>query len=122
VQAQRWHIEILPYYTTKGAICKATEPYEMVAYQFIRYVPFTAKDNITQQADLFTKHYQYIGEISKNGNVVTQGTFGETDGGIFILKIPLEPEIIAKDPAVSNGLLETDIKKLWIAKGSFCEP
>ena len=33
----------------------------------------------------------------------------------------LQKEIIEADPGVQEALLQFDIKKLWVAKGAFCE-
>src|SRR5688500_1490922 len=111
VQANRWNIEILPYETTIGGICVVNEPYEMVTYNFIR---FTYGD--TQNAKhTLTEHKEYISQLS---NVVTAGSFGST-GGILITSGV--NDVTTSDPAIKNGLLTAENKKLWIAKGSFCE-
>jgi uncharacterized protein YciI len=120
-QAQRWRIEMLPYTPRSGSVCPAPEPYEMVSYQFIRFIPFTAKDNIAWQPKLLQQHEEFLLQFRQSGNVITEGSFGEKDGGIMILREAAAPATLANDPAVSNGLLETDLKTLWIAKGSFCE-
>ena len=40
---------------------------------------------------------------------------------ILIINGELPEESIESDPAIQEGLLTLDVKKLWIAKGSFCE-
>ncbi|HTE31159.1 MAG TPA: YciI family protein [Chryseolinea sp.] len=120
VQAHRWDIEILSYKPRIGSVCVVSEPYEMVMYQFIRFKPDISKATLNQD-DSFQKHDVYLQELEKAGNVVTEGIFGEHDGGILILRGELEKEIVEGDPAVQEGLLELDLKQLWIAKGSFCE-
>jgi hypothetical protein len=33
----------------------------------------------------------------------------------------LTQKVIENDPAIMEGLLDADVKKLWIARGAFCE-
>jgi len=121
VAANRWRVEVLPYFPRTGSACAVGEPYEMVTYQFIRYVPNIAKFNIQDAPELFKKHDDYLKQIIKTGNVVTEATFGDSEGGILVVKGDFQKEVIETDPAVREGLLEIEIKKLWIAKGGFCE-
>lgn len=121
VAANRWRVEVLPYFPRTGSACAVGEPYEMVTYQFIRYVPNIAKFNIQDAPELFKKHDDYLKQIIKTGNVVTEATFGDSEGGILVVKGDLQKEVIETDPAVREGLLEIEIEKLWIAKGGFCE-
>ena len=93
----------------------------MVTYQFIRYVPNIAKFNIQEAPQIFKKHDDYLKGIVKTGNVIAEGIFGDSEGGILVIRGDLQNEVIETDPAVREGLLEIEIKKLWIAKGAFCE-
>ena len=52
VQANRWNVEVLPYYPQYGSVCAAKEPYQRVTYQFIRYSPGVAKLSQKQQTKL----------------------------------------------------------------------
>jgi uncharacterized protein YciI len=121
VQANRWNVEIFPYIPRVGSVCTVKEPYEMVTYQFIRFVPNIAKYTIGSLTDSIKKHDAYLKEISKTGNVITEAIFGNTEGGIMIMKGDVQRAVIENDPAVLEGVLEPDFKTLWIAKGSFCE-
>lgn len=121
VQANRWNVEVLPYYPQYGSVCAAKEPYQMVTYQFIRYTPGVTKHNQKQQSKLVKKHTDYLTLQRSSTSVVTEATFDKTQGGILIVNGELTNEIIGSDPAVREGLLTTEIKKLWIAKGAFCE-
>lgn len=121
IQANRWNLEVLPYTPRIGSICSVHEPYEMITYQFIRYTPNIMKYNIGSLPQSFKKHFEYMQKLAQSGDVITEAIFGEQDGGILIMKHDLSTEVIERDPAVMEGLLEVDIKKLWIAKGSFCE-
>jgi uncharacterized protein YciI len=121
VQANRWNVEVLPYYPRLGSVCAVGEPYEMVTYQFIRYIPNITKYNINQLPQIFKKHHDYLTALRGSAKVVTDAIFGDTDGGILVVDGELTQDIIEKDPAVTEGLLEADVKKLWIAQGAFCE-
>jgi len=121
VAANRWRVEVLPYFPRVGGACDVGEKYEMTTYQFIRYIPNIAKFNIQEAPEIFKKHDDYLKGIIKTGNVVAEGIFGDSEGGILVVKGDLQNEVIETDPAVREGLLEIEIKKLWIAKGAFCE-
>lgn len=121
VRAQRWNVEVLPYYSRIGNISLVKEPYQMVNYQFVRYNPYIAKFNINDVPELIKKHDDYLKEIGKDAQVVANGTFGNTEGGILILKNELPLTTFEADPAVHEGLLEIEVKKLYIAKGAFGE-
>ncbi len=75
VQANRWNIEILPYYPRLGSVCAVSEPYQMVTYQFIRYTPNVTKDNINQQSELFKKHHDYLKTMRNSASVITEVNF-----------------------------------------------
>jgi uncharacterized protein YciI len=121
VQAQRWNIEILPYKPRYGSVCPVGETYVMVGYHFVRYTPNLTKYNVQDAPLSYKKHDDYLKGIIQTGNVITEGVFGEQDGGIMILQGDLKQDVIEKDPSVTEGLFIAEIKKLWIAKGSFCE-
>ncbi len=121
VAANRWRVEVLPYFPRVGGACDVGEKYEMTNYQFIRYIPNIAKFNIQDAPEIFKRHDDYLKGIIKTGNVVAEGIFGDSEGGILVVKGDLQNEVIETDPAVREGLLEFEIKKLWIAKGAFCE-
>lgn len=92
-----------------------------ITYQFIRYVPYVTKDNITQQPDLFKKHQDYLTVLGSSASLITEAIFGEAEGEIFVVNGEITNEVIENDPAVQQGLLVAEVKKLWIAKGAFCE-
>lgn len=116
VKAKRWNIELLPYSVTAGGVCPVGENYEMVFYQFVR---FSAVEKINP--DFLRLHNQFIEQIRKNGIVIGGGTFDEKGNGILVLKADTEKEVIEDSYAVRNGSIKFEMKKLYIAKGSFCE-
>lgn len=122
VQANRWNVELLPYTPQTGGVCAVGEPYEMVTYHFIRFTPQVTKVTTGNYPEILKRHDDYIkNQFSATGNVIAEGTFGDHEGGILILKGELQKEIIEADPGVQEALLQFDIKKLWVAKGAFCE-
>ncbi|MBN8576301.1 MAG: hypothetical protein J0L66_05130 [Cytophagales bacterium] len=121
VQSNRWRVEILPYYPRVGGACAVAEPYEMTSYHFVRYIPNIAKFNIQDTPRIFKKHDDYLKEIIKTGNVITEATFGGDEGGILVMKGTLDNSVIETDPAVREGLLLLEFQTLWIARGGLCE-
>jgi uncharacterized protein YciI len=121
VQARRWNVEVMPYYPRLGSVCAVGEPYKMVTYQFIRYLPNITKYNINQLPQIFKRHNDYLTELRSSAKVISEAIFGDSEGGILVIDGELTREVIENDPAVTEGLLDADIKKLWIAQGAFCE-
>jgi len=121
IQANRWNVEILPFKPTIGKICKVKEPYEMVSYIFLRFDAIVSKFTASTYPEIMKKHQEHIDLMARGGNVIVAGDFGVNEGGILIIKGELQQEVIEMDPGVQEMLLEVVQKKLWIAKGSFCE-
>lgn len=121
VQNQRWNVEIQPYRPRTGLPRLVKEPYQMTTYNFIRFTTYIAKFNVGEVPEILKKHDEYLAEIKKSGNVVAEGIFNDTDGGILIIKGDLNQKVIESDPAVLEGLLQIDIKKWYVAKGAFGE-
>jgi uncharacterized protein YciI len=121
IKANRWNVEIVPYQPRIGGVCSVGEKYEMTSYHFIRFTAQVTKSTATSYPAILRRHEAYIKEkFSATGNVITEGIFGN-DGGILVLKGDLQKEIFDADPGVQEALLQVEIKKLWVAKGSFCE-
>ncbi len=121
IQANRWKIEMVPYKPRYGTPQGGHKPYDYVVYQFIRFTSYIAKFNINDMPQLMKQHDDYLAELKKSGNVVAEGTFNDTDGGILVMKGELNKEVIESDPAVHAGLLEIEIKKWTVARGAFGE-
>ncbi len=121
VQAKRWNIEILPWEPLVGGICPVGEKYEMINYTFIHFKPKVFKFNVQEAGETVESHHKFVKDLAKGGNVITHASFGGIDGGVLIMKGDVQPDAIAADPAVSGALFEPEFKKLYIAKGSFCE-
>lgn len=121
IRAERYNLEILPWTPRKGSVCQTPKDAEMVMYTFVKYISHITKFNVRHAPQLFRMHDVYLKEVIETGNVVSEGLFDNNDGGTLIMKGAVEQEVIMADPAVKNGILEPEIKRLWIGKGSFCE-
>lgn len=121
IQANRWNVELYPYQPRQGSVCTVSEPYEMVEYSFVRFNAVVSKFTASTYPQIMKKHDDYLRQLANTGNVVTEGIFGDHDGGILVMKGEVQRDIFETDPGVQEGLLELDIKKLYIARGSFCE-
>ena len=121
VQARRWNVEVHPYTPRTGSVCPVSEPYEMVSYSFIRFTAEVSKFTASTYPQIIKKHDDYLKQLNVTGNVITEGIFGLNDGGILVMKGDVKREVFETDPGVQEGLLNLEIKKLYIAKGSFCE-
>ena len=110
IQAKRWVVEILPYTPIVGSVCPVSEPYEMVTYHFAR---LSLKEK--SKAKKHRNEYDVALKSFFDGEeIVTHGTFGHHDQVIILKNHPgIKP--------INNARIKRDEKKLWIAKGSFCE-
>lgn len=116
VKAKRWNLEVLPFTIHAGDVCAVGEKYEMVFYQFVRFTP-----SIDINTESLKRHNNYLKKLSEDGIVLSEGTFDNTGNGILVLKADVTKEVVEADPAVKAGLMRFEMKKLYIAKGSFCE-
>lgn len=121
IKANRYNIEILPWNVRHGGVCKVGEDAEFTTYTFIRYNTFITKFNVQQAPNLLRQHDVYLKELVRTGNVIVEGFFDNSDGGIMVMKGLIEDEVLLADPAVKNGIIQPDIKKIWVGKGSFCD-
>lgn len=114
VQAKRWNIEMFPFTPTVNSICPVGEKFEMVFYQFVRFTSGAS-------AGAIHAHTGFIQQLAKEGLVIGAGNFDTYGNGILILKADVTKERVDADPLVVSGALKAEMKKLYIAKGSFCE-
>jgi uncharacterized protein YciI len=121
VQAKRWNIELYSYKPAIGSICAVSEPYEMVSYTFVRFDAIVHKFNASTYPQILKKHQDFMKQVNTTGNVITEAVFGDNDGSVLVMKGEVQREVFEADPGVQEGLLELTLKKLYIAKGSFCE-
>lgn len=121
IRSNQWRIEILPYQYRYGKPQAPPPPYEVVSYQLVRFTSYIAKFNVNDLPQLMQQHDEYLSLLKKSGNVVAEGIFNDTDGGVLIMKGDLDQAVIESDPAVRAGLLEFEIKKWSTAQGAFGE-
>lgn len=122
VAANRWRVEMFALTLVEGSICAIKEPYEMVTYDFIRFTPVAGKPTAYNASEIISRHYSYQQQLVKTySGVVSVGRFEESDGGYMLLKEVLPQGVLDQDPGVQEGLLQLERKKLWIARGTFCE-
>lgn len=121
IQANRWNVEMFPFTPRIGGVCPVGEKYEMTMYSFVRFSAVVSKFTAATYPQILKKHDDYIKQMNASGNVIAEGTFGNNDGGILIVKGAVTKESFENDPGVLEALLEVSVKSLWIAKGSFCE-
>lgn len=121
IKAERWHVEMLPYMPRFRSVCPVKEPYTMVSYTFIRYDAIVSKFTAGSYPEIMKRHNEYLAQLIKTGNVITEAIFNEKDGGILIMQGDVQSDVLQMDPAVQEGLIDLQVKKLFIAKGSFCE-
>lgn len=120
VQAKRWNIEIMPFTPRIGSVCTVKD-IEMVLYTFIRFNAIVEKFTAGNYPIIIRQHETYLRQASSELDVVSEGIFGPNEGGILIVRDSIAADTFANDPGVQQGLLNVDVKRLFIAKGSFCE-
>jgi uncharacterized protein YciI len=121
IAAKRWKLEYFVYHPRIGSVCPVSEPYEMVMYSFVRFNSLVSKFNAGTYPQILKAHADYMKQLTATGNVVTEAILGDDDGTILVMKGDVQREIFESDPGIQDGLLDMEIKKLYIAKGSFCE-
>ena len=121
VKAERWRMEYLPLTFRTANACVAKEPYEMVSYHFIRYGLNLTKFNVQQEGNTIQKHIVYMKELGQTGNVIAEASLGDGEGSFLIMKGDLDQRVVEASPAVQEQVFTIEVRKLWVAKGSFCE-
>ena len=120
VRANRWKIELLQYIPRTGSVCAVGENHEMTTYNFVRY---TANESVSLQKsrEAWDAHEGYLRSFSPADSVIAEGVLGNSESGIFIYRGEANEEFIKAEPAVRDTILNATIRKIYIAKGSFCE-
>ena len=93
----------------------------MVTYTFVRFLPNLHKETVGSYPQLLAKHDAYMKSFSTDEKIITEGFFSEHEGSILILNGEVNQERIENDPGVKGGAFLFEVKKIWVAKGSFCE-
>ena len=119
VRANRWIIELLPYTPRIGSVCSAGEDYEMVGYGFVRYT--TAGKTSDGLDAVMSRHLEFIKSVVPKDSLIAEGVFADGEGAILVMRSEPDERILKEEPAVVSGELGIATKKLWIARGAFCE-
>lgn len=119
VRANRWIIEVFPYSPRIGSVCSVSEPYEMVGYGFVR---FSRPSKGKGEADSAWEHHlQYVTSVVPNDSIVAMGMLDQNQGSILVTRGEPDEQQLRRAPAVQKSEIQMTMKKLWIARGSFCE-
>jgi len=108
IRSKRWIIEIYPYIPRIGGICVVGEDYKMATYGFVRFT--------YNEGDIES---HLLGLVDRN-KIIAAGLL-KGSGMMLVVRGDLDEAVIRKEPLVRNGTVRASVKKLWIAKGSFCE-
>lgn len=127
VKAHRLNTEIYPLAFGVGGVCPVKEPYEMVEYQFVRYVP--VKDKMAEESEkkllkLYKRHLSYVKANFFARGLIVDGNFGPNDG-CFLVAFKTDDEefdiFLKYDPMIRSEMYVAETTILWIAQGTFCE-
>ncbi len=123
IKAKRFKVEVLPFMTWNGKICKSKDPENMVTYQFVRLISdqyFKGDEN-----KMIHDNRIFMANMFNNntGEVLVYGFFSAYNDGMVIFNTTPEKAdyLISQHPAIKAGQLSFDLKPLNIAKGTFCE-
>lgn len=127
VRAGRFNTEIFQMEMGVGGICPVQEPFEMIEYEFIRYLPVQSRIDEESEKKLqkmSKRHLNYLKANFYKRGLIASGDFGPGKGG-FILAFKSDDDdfdnFLKYDPLVKSELYTTETKILWIAQGTFCE-
>lgn len=128
IKANRFITEIYPLEMVLGSICpQKGDSYEMAEYQFIKYEPVKEKIDEADEKKinkLNKRHTNFFSDNIFSIRLIAAGNFGSSNGGFLVIPRTTEEgldRLMLYDPWTKSGYFTTEIKFLWIAKGSFCE-
>jgi len=108
IRSKRWIVDAYRYFPRVGSVCRVVIQYEMATYSFIR---FEWKEGNPEN--------QFMRLVDR-GSVIAAGTL-QGSGSILVIRGDVDEELMKKDRIVQEGKIGVTVRKLWIAKGSFCE-
>ena len=114
IKANRWDIDLYPVEFLQGGACLAQAPYEMVQYNFTRvnFINDIANYKMDNGSD------ELWGQVINAKGVLMIGIFPSKDGGVIAYTGEENNSWFGDNQDDQISLLH---KKLWVAKGSFCE-
>ncbi len=125
--AGRFVAEAFPFSMTIGGICPTPEKYEMVEYQFIRYVPVPeamAEQSEKKLEKLSKRHSSYLKMNFYESSLIADTDFGSGKGGVLVAfnaDADKFDHFLEYDPFVKSGIYRPVTSILWVAQGTFCE-
>ena len=122
IQADRFKVKGYKIRFIKGNICELSEPYEMATYSFISF-KFGTEDASPRRSTI-QKHRNFIRSNITPNEILTWIDLKNGGDSVLLLKSDFGETLDAffkKDPTVQSGQVSYKIRKLWIAKGTFCE-
>jgi len=121
VQAKRWDIEIFPFEPGMGAVCQASEPIDMIQYNFVRYEMNVSKYTLAAMAEASKEHERYVKQLGLKMDVLLAGSLGPEEGGILVTRGEFNKDMVESDPVLQKEFMTVSYKSLYVAKGAFCE-
>jgi len=122
IVAKRFNLEVFEFNFHIGSTCAIKEPFEMTSFHFIRYF----KGVVDLDQDKFENLYMHHLNLYKNmkDSIIVDGTFSKNDGFIQIINTQNSDdikEVIRNDSLVNQNYYYSEVKKIWIGKGTFCD-
>ncbi len=124
VKAGRFLMEYIPWEPVNGGFCLYEEPFSMVSYYFVRLTYPPPADSAAARRDEYNNAYAEMRDsVKSNYNLLLDGQFKDNTGAVLIIHSDSEDfeEIIDDSRMVDDLDAEFEVKKLYIAKGTFCE-
>jgi uncharacterized protein YciI len=115
VKAGRFLLDFYPYRPLVGSICAPGEKYTMTTYHSVRFA--AVEGRVSDGAKVLG---EAMSGVSKADTLLASGSFGR-EGGFMVFQNAVDSVRFAGLPSVSSGDVTFAVKKLFIAKGSFCE-
>jgi len=117
IMNNRFLLEIFDFKAIIGGVCPVGEEYEMVSYQFARFHPFSGSQ-INEKAAISTEE---LNDLRSKLEIISYAEFASGAGAILIYNADEKSEIISNLRVLNDFEYSLVEKKLYIAKGSFCE-
>lgn len=124
VKAGRFRMEYIPWEPVNGGFCMYEDPLTMVSYYFVRLYYEGNPDSIQAHCADYDSAYNAMRDSVKSWyDLLLDGQFSDNTGAVLIIKSADEDfeDIIDESRLIEDYDTEFVIKKLWIAKGTFCE-
>lgn len=130
IAAGRFQLEVYPFDMAVGELCtlwdKDESEVEMTTYQFVRFKSDMDDDQlVAAKTSRFTQTIlDQIQRRERGVEVLGVLNFTENSGQVVIYKSDKEegyPDLFGQHQLVRRGLMTMEHKKLYFAKGVFCE-